>query len=558
MKGLVLAAGFGARLRPYTLHTHKSLFPVGGRPPLFRWIDRLAAAGCEAVAVNTHHLGDQIADALAAAAFPIPVVVRHEPVLLGTGGALRNLADFWDDAPFLVANADVWSDLDLAALYRHHLGHDAPATLAVWDDPSFNTVCVDAAGRVTGFDAAMPAARRRTFTGVQVLDPSIVRWVPETVPASSIDAFQRLVDAGRPPRAWEPASGFWRDLGTPERYRAAVLARLTAEALGGAETDPPAAAAIPGDGSDRRWFRLSRGNRTAVLADHGIRERATGQTEADAFVAIGRHLRARGAAVPRILAAEPFAGLVVVSDFGSEHLSDRANRADRANGTEALAALYEPVIDAAAELWVRGREGFDVSWTWQTARYDRSVVLAEGDYFVEAFLRGVCGLPVAPADFREEFRRLADRIAETGVEGFVHRDMQSRNILIRLGGRPGFIDFQGGRPGPVQYDLASLLDDPYVDLPRALRARLRDRAAEKAAPRLGASPAAFLRGCGPCALARNLQILGAFGHLGNVKGKTRFLAFIPAALATLRRTLASGAAGDYPRLAEVAASPPDG
>lgn len=567
MKALVLAAGFGNRLRPYTLHTHKSLFPVGGRPLLFRWIDRLAAAGCEAVAVNTHHLGGQIAAALAAESFPVPVAVRHEPVLLGTGGALRNLADFWDGEPFLVANADVWCDLDLAALHRFHLGHGAPATLAVWDDPAVNTVGLDGEGRVTGFGASPAAARRRTFTGVQVLDPEVVRWVPETVPATSIEAFQRLIDAGRPPRAWEPASGFWRDLGTPERYRSAILARLSAEVFGGGEADPPPdITPIPGDASDRRWFRLSRDGRTAVLADHGIRQSATGQTEADAFVAIGRHLRQRGASVPQILAAEPFAGLVVVEDFGSVHLADRVAqqdrmartdqmaRTDRTDGTRdfgELAALYERVIDAAVELWARGREGFEPAWTWQTARYDRSVVLAEGDYFVDAFLRGVCGLPIAPADFREEFRRLAGRIAETGTEGFLHRDLQSRNILIRPGGRPGFIDFQGGRLGPVQYDLAALLNDPYVRLPRKLRERLRDWAAERAGPRLGVSPAAFLRGCGPCALARNLQILGAFGYLSKVKGKTRFAAFISPALETLREILFSGAAGDYPRLAEV-------
>jgi aminoglycoside/choline kinase family phosphotransferase len=565
MKALVLAAGFGARLRPYTRHTHKSLFPVGGRPLLFRWIDRLAAAGCDAVAVNTHHLGDQIAAALADESFPVPVIVRHEPVLLGTGGALRNLADFWDGAPFLVANADVWSDLDLAALYRFHLRNDAPATLAVWDDPSVNTVRLDGEGRVAGFGDLPEVARRRTFTGVQAVDPEVVDWVAETVPASSIEAFQRLIDAGRPPRAWEPASGFWRDLGTPERYRSAVLARLSSEVFESGETDPPPAATpIPGDASDRRWFRLSRDGRTAILADHGIREAATGQTEAEAFAAIGRHLWERGAAVPQILAAEPFAGLVVVEDFGSVHLADRVAQIDRmrqSNGTRdsgELAALYERVIDGAVELWVRGREGFDVSWTWQTARYDRSVVQAEGDYFVDAFLRGVCGLSVSLENFREEFRRLADQIADTGTEGFLHRDLQSRNILIRPDGRPGFIDFQGGRLGPVQYDLAALLNDPYVRLPRELRHRLRDWAAERAAPRLGVSPAAFLRGYGPCALARNLQILGAFGYLSTVKGKTRFADFIPPALETLRETLFSGAAGDYPRLAEVLDSLPDG
>ncbi|MFP4307301.1 MAG: sugar phosphate nucleotidyltransferase [Desulfococcaceae bacterium] len=555
MKALVLAAGLGARLRPFTRHTPKSLFPVGGRPLLFRWIDRLAAAGCESVAVNTHHLGDRIAAALSEETFPVPVVVRHEPVLLGTGGAIRNFSDFWDHRPFLVANADVCTDLDLGALYAFHQRHHAAATLAVWDDPSVNTVGVDADGRVAGFGPSAPGLRRRTFTGVQALDPAILEVIPEEAPASSIDAFQRLVDRGAPPRIWEPTGGFWRDLGTPDRYRAAVLDRLAERVFGsGGEESPVSVSPIPGDASDRRWFRLGRGERTAVLADHGIRETAAGQTEADAFVAIGRHLRQKGVAVPRILAAEPFAGLVAVEDFGTTHLADRVAMA---RDEDELATLYEGVIHAAAELWVRGREGFDPEWTWQTPRYDRSVALAEGDYFVEAFLRGVCGRKVSPADFRAEFRRLADRIAETGVEGFLHRDMQSRNILIRPDGRPGFIDFQGGRLGPVQYDLAALLIDPYANLPASLRGRLRNVAAERVAPRFGVSPSAFLDGFPPCALARNLQTLGAFGYLSRAKGKTRFAAYIPPALATLRETLASREAADYPRLAEAVTSLPD-
>lgn len=554
MKALVLSAGFGRRLRPYTDHTPKSLFPVGGRPLLFHWINRLAAAGCEAVAVNTHHLGDRIAAAVVEKRFPVPVLVRHEPVRLGTGGALRNLADFWDDRPFLVANADVWTNLDPAALYAFHQTHDAPATLALWDAPAVNTVGVDAAGRITSLDGgAAGDARRLTFTGVQVLDPEILDWIPEGTPVSSIEAFRRLIRHGRPPRAWRPRAGFWQDVGTPERYRDAVRDRLTAVVFNGGPEGPPpelSITPIPGDASDRAWFRLGCGAQSAVLADHGIRTTAHGPAEADAFVDIGRHLAKREVAVPRILAAERFAGLVVVEDLGSAHLEDAVRRAGRPAAVE---ALYRAVIDAATDLWVRGPRGFDPRWCYQTPRYDRSVVMAEGAYFVEGFLKAVCGRDVTPADFAEEFACLADRIAETGTEGFLHRDLQSRNILIRPGGRPAFIDFQGGRIGPVQYDLASLLIDPYVRLPADLQRRLREGAARRLAPRMDRIPADFLRGYGPCALARNLQILGAFGTLSRVRGKPRFAAYIPAALASLREILASGAAGDYPRLTAVVA-----
>ena len=123
MKALVLAAGLGTRLRPFSEHTPKPLFTLDGRPLLGRIIDQLIAAGARTIAVNTHHLAEQIEAYLAAEPFAARIILRHEPAILGTGGAIRNTADIWGTAPFVVVNGDVATDIDLAAVYRYHAGH---------------------------------------------------------------------------------------------------------------------------------------------------------------------------------------------------------------------------------------------------------------------------------------------------------------------------------------------------------------------------------------------------------------------------------------------------
>jgi NDP-sugar pyrophosphorylase family protein len=123
MKALILAAGLGTRLLPYTQHTPKPLFPLGDRPLLDIIIRRLEAAGCESVIINTHHLHNMITDYINSRKYSIPVNTRHEPVILGTAGAIKNAGDFWDDKPFIVINSDILTDIDLKEVYSFHAGH---------------------------------------------------------------------------------------------------------------------------------------------------------------------------------------------------------------------------------------------------------------------------------------------------------------------------------------------------------------------------------------------------------------------------------------------------
>jgi aminoglycoside/choline kinase family phosphotransferase/choline kinase len=559
MKALILAAGFGTRLRPTTRWIPKPLFTIAGRPILDLIIEQLQAAGCRAVMINTHHLHDRIAAHVQSRRYGIPVEIRFEPDILGTGGAVKNAADFWDDDPFMVVNSDIVTDIDLRRAYVAHCRSASPVTLVMHDFPQFNTVRVSDDGTVVGFGGGGrcptgTGGRVLAFTGIQVLDPEILESIPENVFSSIIDAYRRLIAAGRPIHAHIVEGRRWREIGTPAAYVktvSEVMVSRAFEQLGHAagletvERNP-----LAGDGSDRRWYRLASNTSSLIMVDHGLRTTGGGRTEVDAFVDIGRFLYAVGAPVPRIFNFDKLAGLVILEDLGDENLQAVARRTE--DGPH-LAKYYGRVIDELIETAIVAGRTFQTVWTYQSAAYDRKLILEkECAYFVEAFLNGYLGWKVTTDDFAAEFERIAQGAVENALQGFMHRDFQSRNILLR-GDRFYFIDFQGGRMGPLQYDLASLLIDPYVQLSEDMQRTLLDYAVEQLQKRRTLDIKQFKRGYRYCAVNRNLQILGAFGYLSRVKGKSQFETYIPPAALMLHRNLGRIGDAEFPKLRTLAA-----
>ena len=563
MKAMILAAGFGTRLLPYTGFRPKALFTIADQPILDLMIRQLVAAGCHAIVVNTHHLHDQIEAFVARSGYTIPVQTRFEKVIRGTGGAVKNVADFWDDQPFMVVNSDIVTDIDLAAVYRFHRQHPQPVTLVLHDAPEFNTVAVDSEDLVTGFGepgagAHPPNSRLLAFTGIQVLDPEVLDLIPPDAFHSSIDTYRTLIAEGRGVKAFIASGHYWTDIGTPERYRQAVYDKMTPRAFARVLPDRPPGPIgrelLAGDGSDRLWYRLKSGPSSLILADHGIRT-DTHTAEVDAFVAIDRHLRAAGIDVPQIYLSDRFAGLVYLEDIGDEHLQEAVRRTSR---SEELVACYRPIIRQLVKMAFSGAENFNPTWAYQTPSYSRELILEkECRYFVEAFLTTYLGRKVSFANLAGEFARLADRALAFGVNGFMHRDFQSRNIMIR-NGTGVIIDFQGGRLGPIQYDLASLLIDPYVDLPQIVEDQLLAYCLHQIDLIKSVDPHRFRKGYHYCCLTRNLQVLGAFGHLSKVKGKTQFEAYIPTAVRGLHRRLNRDGENEFPQLNAITSEVVDG
>ena len=552
MKALILAAGYGNRLRPYTDHTPKPLFSIAGRPLLDVIIDKLQKAGCKAVIVNTHHLHHKIEAFLAERKYSLEVNTRYEPRILGTGGAIKNVADFWDDQPFMVINADIVADIDLKEVYNAHCSHHPPATLVLCDDPVFNSVAVRQNKWITGFfnqtdDSILPTDNLFTFTGIQVLEPQVLNYIPANASFSSIDAFKKILSDGKKLMAIITPKDGWQDIGTPESYRQAAIKNAWPKAFQRAFTAPPSRQIqwekLKGDGSERQWHRLRAAHQSLILVDHGIRQTAM-TSEVDSFVHLGRHLCHQGVSVPKIHFFDTFSGLVFLEDLGDVHLQQSVGSKTDAT----VIGLYKSVIGQLIKLSRKGADKFDRTWTYQTPDYNQELILEkECRYFLDSFLNGYLNFKQRFEDFQADFIALANKALQYPTMGFMHRDMQSRNIMIK-GPDIYFIDFQGGRIGPIQYDLASLLIDPYVEMPSSVQAQLLDYSIELLSAVTELEPEKFLSCYHYCRLTRNLQILGAFAYLSKVKGKRQFEKYIPAAVKSLRSNLAAGDQKEFPAL----------
>jgi aminoglycoside/choline kinase family phosphotransferase/dTDP-glucose pyrophosphorylase len=572
MKAMILAAGLGTRLRPFTTNIPKPLFPVAGRPLLDIIIHRLQKAGCEAIIINTHHLYKKIDSFLAGQKYSIPVFTSYEPFILGTGGAIKNVEGFWDDQPFMVINSDILTDIDLRDVYDFHLNHKYTATLVLYDCKKFNNVLITKENFIGGFDDKennenISYKRKLTFTGIQVLDPDILNFIPENLFYSIIDAYRNLIFSGKRLKAFIEQEHYWKDIGTPGSYREAVIDKMVPKAFrqiwphftfGEIKLNR-----IKGDGSDRRWYRITSENKLSgkitsngqsefpfqklIMVDHGIRTQST-ISEVDSFIAIGCHLYNRGIPVPKIHLYDSFPGLVFLEDLGDVKLQQLV--IDTKNPEE-ITNYYKKIVDLLIKMSILGAEGFDISWTYQTSYYSKDLILnKECQYFVDSFLRGYLGMNYLFEDFKNEFASLADKAIKFPVNGFMHRDLQSRNIMVK-DNKFYIIDFQGGRIGPLQYDLASLLIDPYVDLSYQLRDQLVDYCVKRLSKFLKINEEHFRYCFRYCSITRNLQILGAFGKLISIDNKSYFKQYIPAAIKTLKYNFSCSADTEFPSIKSV-------
>lgn len=244
MKAAILAAGLGTRLLPLTQRVPKTLLPILNRPLLGLLLARMEDAGFLQVAVNTHHLGEQVQRFLAGRPWSLNLSISPEPELLGTGGGLRRLGEILGGGPFLAFNGDILTDLDLGAVYQQHR-QDTVSSLVLHDCPPYNNVWV-AQGRVVGVgDPPPPGALGPplAYTGVQVVGPGMMEYLPPGEPYDLVTAWRQALAAGERLAALVVTGHFWQDLGTPGAYLTAHSRLLQGEAPGlsryfGSLTDP--------------------------------------------------------------------------------------------------------------------------------------------------------------------------------------------------------------------------------------------------------------------------------------------------------------------------------
>lgn len=306
---------------------------------------------------------------------------------------------------------------------------------------------------------------------------------------------------------------------------------------------------ISPDGSTRRFFRISRGGKSVCLAvlPGGCDEMQ--MNEAMSVFFIGSHLYQSGARVPQIYGREKGTGLVLFEDLGDVRLHDKICLSDlqRDQDRTAILELYKGVINSLLVMQFEGIKGFDPSWCWDTTHYNKEVMLErESGYFTRAFLQNYLGLEV-PGGLKEEFDELSSRAGQGDMITFLHRDFQSRNIMVK-NGEPYFIDFQGGRIGPPGYDLASLLADPYAALPETLQQQLYGYYLERIIKIKHADQDEFIKTFPYLRLQRQLQIVGAYSFLYKEKKKNFFKHFIVPAVNNLQALLDDDTFSMYPVL----------
>ena len=297
-----------------------------------------------------------------------------------------------------------------------------------------------------------------------------------------------------------------------------------------------------GDGSERRFFRI-RGGACHAIALISPRQKHDGIDENDSYYLIGNHLYQRKVPVPRIYWADPARGCFLIEDLGDFHLQTYVNR-----GGIDPSPVYRRVIRLLLDMHRRAMDGFEAGYCFDSVAYDPVFVYRrELEYFRERFLNGYLGLEIGPDDLRGDFESIAEAAGDTSCSHVIHRDFQSRNIMI-CAQNIRLVDFQGMRFGPPAYDLASLLIDPYVRIPRELEMKAVRLYWSKARDRLGGSFRRFMRSYGVLRVCRNCQILGAYGYLGLVKEKRHFLRYIPQAWEQLHYWVNHHIGGEFPGL----------
>ena len=314
---------------------------------------------------------------------------------------------------------------------------------------------------------------------------------------------------------------------------------------------------LSGDGSDRSFIRVETADQLSFIGVMPVngdpKKTDRGKAEALAAFNIGIHLKKRGVAVPEIIEFDPQSGTLLFEDLGDTLLHNilPGRMQDNSLSWPETKKIYLDIIENLLFMQISGSVRFNRKWCWDTERYDKKLMLEkESGYFKESFCRDLLGIENFAKGLTDEFKLLAERAGRQPAVYFLHRDFQSRNLMI-FNAEVRIIDFQGGRLGPLGYDLASLLIDPYAALPEDLQQELLEHYQYHLC-KYGLDDLAFLKGYPGLAIQRNLQILGAFAFLSNQKEKIFFRQYLKPAALSLYQRLATKDGEDYPCLRSLA------
>lgn len=291
---------------------------------------------------------------------------------------------------------------------------------------------------------------------------------------------------------------------------------------------------LPSSGSNRRYFRLH-GPQTLI----GVS--GTSIEENRAFIYMADHFRQKGLPVPEVYAQSDDQSFYLQEDLGDTLLFDAIEKGRKSSVfDESEKTLLRQTITKLPEIQFMGSDGFDFSYCYPQEEFNQRSILWDLNYFKYCFLKAT-GMEFQENRLEDDFLKMSDVLLRNLSATFMYRDFQSRNVMIR-DGQPWFIDFQGGRKGPVYYDVASFLWQAKAKYPEDLRQELLLDYIEALRKYMPVDEKYFLSQLRHFVLFRTLQVLGAYGFRGYFEKKPHFIQSVPFAIENLRQLLKQ----DYP------------
>jgi aminoglycoside/choline kinase family phosphotransferase len=289
---------------------------------------------------------------------------------------------------------------------------------------------------------------------------------------------------------------------------------------------------LPKSGSDRKYFRIMSGAKSVIGAFNSNSE------ENEAFIGFTHHFISKGLPVPEIFGYLPGKNVYFLKDLGDTNLFTWLQQRHEAGFDHEAERIYEKILDNLILFQISGIDGLNLDLCYPHRSFDKQSMMWDMNYFKYMFLK-LLAVPFNERRLEHDFERLADFLLEPGQDFFLYRDFQSANVML-VEGSPWFIDYQGGRKGAPQYDVASLLYDAKAHIPEISRQRLLAHYIENFCTVSGEKKEEFTGYFTGFSMIRLMQALGAFGFRGLYERKPTFTGSIVPAVILLLQLIDSG------------------
>lgn len=305
--------------------------------------------------------------------------------------------------------------------------------------------------------------------------------------------------------------------------------------------EPERVESITGSASNRSYFRMSSPAGTCI----GVK--GLDRQENGAFLTIASHFRSKGIPVPEVYGTSEDGMCYIQEDLGDVVLFDVVSK----NPSEASDAMLCRTMSMLPKIQFEGGDGLDFSICYPQPAFDKGMVMFDLNYFKYCFLKAT-GLEFNELKLQEDFESFAAGLLEgsSDVPTFMYRDLQSRNVMLK-DGEPYFIDFQGGRRGPVHYDVASFVWHARSAFSEGQRQMMLDAYLEALSAYMPVDRTEFMDRLRLFVLFRLLQVLGSYGFRGWTEHKANFVVAIPQAVKALRELMAGESCGDFTSVKDI-------